>query len=104
MTTKKKSAASRFLESVAGKALTFGGLLIAIREGEEMSQIEFAKLLGVSRSHLCDIEKGRKSVTPERAAKFARILGYGEAQFVRLSLQALVEAAGLNLQVDVKAA
>ncbi len=46
---------------------------------EEMSQVEFAKQLGISRSHLCDIEKGRKSVSVARAARFAKILGYGEA-------------------------
>jgi hypothetical protein len=25
-------------------------------------------LLGVSKSHLCDVEKGRKTLSPERAA------------------------------------
>jgi hypothetical protein len=49
--------------------------------------------------HLCDIEKGRKSVSPERASRFARELGYSEEQFVRLALQQLVEVAGLKFQV-----
>jgi len=30
---------------------------------EEMSQAVFAKRLGISSSHLCDIEKGRKVVS-----------------------------------------
>lgn len=63
-----------------------------------------AERLEISRSHLCDIEKQRKTVSPERAARFASILGYGEAQFVRLALQGLVEDAGLRLRVHVTAA
>lgn len=102
--TKKKSAAMRFLERRAGGPLTLGGLLEAIRLGEEASLAAFAKELRVSRSHLCDIEKGRKSVSPARAARFARILGYPEDQFVRLALQAMIEEAGLKLNVRVEAA
>ena len=56
--------------------------MMAIREGEEESQVAFAERLGISRSHLCDIEKDRKPVSPARAAEFARILGYSKVQFV----------------------
>ena len=64
----------------------------------------FARKLGVSPSHLCDIEKGRKVVGPQRAARFARILGRSSEQFVRLSLQELVDEAGLKMKVNVAAA
>lgn len=104
MTTRGKSAARRFLEERAGGPLTLGMLLASIREGEELSQTEFSEQLGISRSHLCDIEKGRKAVSPARAAQFARTLGYGEKQFVRLALQHLVDEAGLHLNVNVEAA
>jgi transcriptional regulator with XRE-family HTH domain len=86
----------RFLESVSGGPLTLRGLLEAIRLGEEMSLDAFAKRLGISRSHLCDIEHGRKTVRPKRAARFAKLLGYPEAQFVRLALQAEIDDAGLK--------
>ncbi len=100
----RKSKTSRALEKAAGTPLTLGGLLEATRLGEELSQVEFSKQLGISRSHLCDIEKGRKSVSPARAARFAKVLGYSQAQFVRLALQGLVEEAGLKLKVRVDAA
>ncbi|MBI1949055.1 MAG: helix-turn-helix transcriptional regulator [Deltaproteobacteria bacterium] len=103
MRTKKKSPAMKFLEGIIGGPLTLGALLSAIREGEEETQTEFAAKLGVSKSHLCDIEKGRKTVSPARAAKFARTLGYSQEQFVRLSLQALVEEAGLEMTVHLDA-
>jgi plasmid maintenance system antidote protein VapI len=95
MTTKKKSETLKFLEEMAGRPLTLGGLLESIRLSEEMSQATFAKKLGISSSHLCDIEKGRKVVSPERAARFAEVLGRSREQFVRLSLQELVDEAGV---------
>jgi transcriptional regulator with XRE-family HTH domain len=100
----RKSAAIRYLEQLTGGPLTLGRLLEAIRLGEEMTQPQFAKKLGLSKSHLNDIEKERKSVSPERAARFARALGYSEARFVKLALQDLVDRGGLHLQVEVKAA
>ena len=103
MHTRKKSDAMKFLEGLVGK-LTFGGLIEAMRQAEEMSQVEFAKKLGISKQHLCDIEKGRKFVSPERAAKFARILGHSERSFVALALQDIVNQGGLKLKVNVEAA
>ena len=104
MRIREKSDTMRFLENVAGRPLTLGGLLESLRLSEEMSQAVFAKKLGISASHLCDIEKGRKVVSPERAARFAKILGRAQQQFVRLALQELVNEAGLKMKVDVAAA
>ena len=103
MRTKKKSDAMKFLEGLVG-GLTFGGLIEAVRQAEETSQVEFAKKLGISKQHLCDIEKGRKFVSPERAAKFAGILGRSERSFVALALQDIVNQGGLKLKVNVEAA
>ena len=104
MRTREKSETMKFLEEVAGRPLTLGGLLESIRLSEEMSQSAFARNLGISASHLCDIEKRRKVVSPERAARFAKILGRSQQQFVRLALQELVDEAGLKMKVEVAAA
>jgi transcriptional regulator with XRE-family HTH domain len=103
MTTKKRntSEATRFLTRLAAE-LTLANLLMSIRQGEEMSQVEFAKLLKVSRQYLCDIEQGRRYVSPKAAAEFAKKLGYSSQQFVRLCLQDLVNRDGLKLNIDVK--
>ena len=100
----KKSEAVRFLEKLNGGSVTFGKFLEAVRKGEEMTQPAFAETLGISKSHLNDIEKGRKAVSPERAARFAIVLGYSQARLVKLALQDLVDRGGLKLHVDVKAA
>lgn len=104
MSTRRRSKASKALESIVEEPLSLGRLLESIRLGEEMSQVTFARRLGISRSHLCDIEKGRKTVSVTRAARFAKTLGYSESQFVRLALQSLVEESGLRLKVRVDAA
>lgn len=101
MTIRKQSDAMKFLENLGGK-LTLAGLLMAIRQGEEMSQVEFAKSLGISRQYLCDIEHGRRTVSPKAAAAFAKMLGYSPQQFVRLCLQDLVNRDGLKLKIDVR--
>ena len=101
---RKKGDLAALLVKSTGGQVTLGKLIEAIRLGEEMTQPEFSKLLGISKSHLNDIEKGRKAVSPERAAKFAKILKYSTDRFVSLALQALVDQAGLKLQVEVRAA
>jgi transcriptional regulator with XRE-family HTH domain len=109
MTTKRRKRgsgreASKYLASLMGGSLTLGAALSGLREADELSLAAFAKLLGVSRSHLCDIEQGRRIVSPERAARFAKALHQSEAQFVRLALQDQLRAAGLKLTIEVKAA
>src|SRR5476649_1315558 len=101
MTTKKTNASLNFLESLSGK-LTLGSFLLAIRQGEDMTQIEFSSLLGVSKQYLCDLEHGRRFVSPKAAAEYAKKLGYSSQQFVKLCLQDLVDRDGLDLIIDVQ--
>lgn len=104
MTIRRKSQAMRFLENLTGGALSFGELIRSIRLGEEEPQASFAKRLDISVAHLCDIEKGRKTVSVERAARFAKVLGYSKEQFVRLALQEIVNKARLDMHIYVEAA
>lgn len=104
MRTRKKSDTMKYLEAAAGRPLTLSALLESIRLGAGMSQAAFAKKLGISASHLCDIEKARKVVSPERAARFAKVLGRSQQQFVRFALQGLIDEAGLKMKVDIAAA
>ena len=89
------------LEKITGSKLTLAKLLWAIRQADEISQVDFADKLSITRQHLCDIERGRKSVSPKLASKYAAILGYSREQFIRLALQDLVDRDGLNVQIEV---
>jgi transcriptional regulator with XRE-family HTH domain len=103
-TPKPPINARKHLEKLTGGRLTFGRVIHATRLAEGISLEAFARQLGVSRAYLCDVEKGRRAVSVERAASWARKLGYLEAQYVALALQAEVNAAGLKLRVRVEAA
>ncbi len=100
---RRTSDAVTFLEELSGGSLTLAKLLRSIRQGEAMTQSEFADRLGVSKQHLSHIENGRKVVSPERAARWASLLGYAESQFVRLALQDSLRRAGLRYTVTVDA-
>ena len=110
MTTKrtlsreKSVEAEAFLNELTGGSLTLAQTFSAIRLSEGWSQIEMGRRLGISRAHVCDVEKSRRLVSPDRAAKFARILGYSETQFVRLALQDLLKQLHLRMTVSVDAA
>ena len=100
----KNSDAMKLMDKLIGEPLTFGGMLRTIRECDALTLESFARKLSISRSNLCDIEHGRKGVSLPRAAKWARVLGYPEQQFVALALQAEIDAAGLKYHVEIKAA
>lgn len=91
------------LESKFGP-MTVGLFLKAFREADGLSQIDFAKRLKLSRANLCDIEKERKFVSPERAAKIAKLLKVPEATLIKLSIQDMLRAAKLQYTVDLKSA
>ena len=102
MITKKTQETLQYLEGLMGEKLTLGSFILAIRQGEELSQVEFAKLLGVSRQVLCDIEHGRRIISPKKAAEYAKLLGYSKNQFVRLCLQDMIDRDHLGLTVEIE--
>lgn len=104
MTTKITQKTLDKLEKIAGAKLTLGKFLWSIRMSDELTQVEFAKILGMSKQQLCDIEHGRKVVSPKLAAEYADILGYSQKQFVRLALQDQLDRAGLPYDVEIKEA
>lgn len=103
-TDDKKSSARMFLEKLRGGPLTFGGMLKSFRIADEISQVDLAKTMNVSRAYLCDIEHGRRMVSLQKAAQFAKNLGYLESQFVALALQDQLRDAGIDAHLELKMA
>jgi transcriptional regulator with XRE-family HTH domain len=98
---KRNAKTLEFLDDLAGGPLTFGEVVRAARDLNGISQAELARLLGVGRQSICDIEKGRALVSVEKAAKIAEALNHNKKLFVRLALQDQVAKAGLKLEVTV---
>jgi transcriptional regulator with XRE-family HTH domain len=93
-----------FLEELHGGPLTLGEVLSEARRVAEKSLEAFAEPLGVSRSHLLDIEKGRRGVSPARAAQWAKILRLSPERLIAAALQAQLDEAGIKMRVEVHAA
>lgn len=99
MTTKKP--ARQLLEASLGKA-TFGTFLRAARTSLGVTQSQMGKILGVAKSVVCDLEKGRQKPSPVLASKIAKKAGLSEALAVQLCLQDQLRAANIKLRVDLK--
>ena len=108
MTTKKLAKQTKWytladLEKKYGPR-TVGDLLRSHRMCEEISQTDFADMLGLSRANLCDIEKGRKFVSLERAAKIADTLDQPRELLIQIALDDMLRAAKLKYRVSLKPA
>lgn len=102
--TIKKSKAIQSLENFRGGPLTFGKMIESIRKSDELSQVDLASKMNISKAHLCDIEKGRRTVTLSRAIQFAKVLGYSETQFASLVLEDQAREVGLKVKIILEAA
>ena len=82
-------------------ALTFGNALESYRKCEELSQKEFALMLGISAQSLCDMEKGRRIPSPSRAVKIARQINQPESFWLQLAFQDMLRQDNLEYTVSV---
>ena len=102
-TDRHKAFGPKDLARRLGK-LTVGEFLHTWRISEEMSLKDFGKRIGMSVANLCDIEKGRKGVSPEKAEQIAKAIGVPAGLLIRLSIEENLRAAGLKYTVEIKPA
>jgi len=81
MSTKKILVAD--IEKQFG-ALSFGRLLRSHRMVEEISQVEMAKKLGLSKQSLNDLESGRKIPSIRRAVQIEKKWGFSKTSLFSL--------------------
>ncbi len=98
-----RTKASDFFERELGP-MTFGAFLTGARLAMDLSQSELARRLKVSRSMICDIEKGRVLVSPTLAVKIARIAKFPQKMAVKYCLQDQLRKAKIKMSVSVDAA
>lgn len=84
--------------------LTFGEMLRAWRETEKMTQVAFAKVLGLSVQNLNDLEKGRRIPSPTRAARIAKKLRLPEMGLIQLALRDSLAKEGFRYEVKLESA
>lgn len=100
----KKSKAIKYIEQIRKKRLSFGEMIESLRISDGLSQVELAKKLNISRAHLCDLEKGRRSITVSRAIALANALGYSKKQFVAKAFEEIAHEAGMKIKITIEVA
>lgn len=100
MSTENKISAKKAIRELTGH-IRFGDMLLSFRKAQELSQVEMAKRLGISKQDLCNIEKGRKLVSVERAVSFANALGIPAKTFAKYVLQDQLQKAGLKEEIEI---
>lgn len=81
--------------------MTFGAFLHSARLSMDLAQAELARRLKISRSMICDIEKGRLLVSPALAAKIAKMAGFPIQFAVKYCLQDQLRKAKIKMQISV---
>lgn len=78
------------------------GIVRDCRVRQEKSLEEFSKRLGISYSHLCNIEIGKRDVPLKLVEKFSKILKYDEKKLLKTLLEERLQKAGLNYKISIK--
>jgi transcriptional regulator with XRE-family HTH domain len=86
------------------KKMTFGGLIRSLRMSDEISQVDLAKKIGVSKQFLSDVEHNRKEVGIGFAKKVAAALGYSIEPLIELLIRDQLRRQKLNYIVELKKA
>lgn len=100
---KKSEKILKDLEQEVGPT-TIGRLLRHYRDSLELTQPEMGKKLGITKQHICDLEKGRRLISVEMAAKIAKRLKEPVDYWVSIALQDQIRKAKLKLRVRVEKA
>jgi len=75
-------------------------MFLRVARGQlELSQVEMARKLKISRGTLCDLEKGRQLVSPSLAVRIAKTAGLSETIAVKACLQDQLKKANIKLKV-----
>ena len=89
------------LDSILGGTPTLGETISSLRKCEEITQVELAKRLGVSKQYLCDIENNRKTISIDKAISIANTLGQSKRLFVELAIQEMLNKNHLNYSISL---
>lgn len=85
--------------SEQAKALNFPKALKAWRQCEELTQLELAELLGVSKQYVSSLERGIRRPSLKEARRIGEVLGAGDI-FALLVLKQTIEDAGLSYLLE----
>ena len=100
MSTKKYQIGIKQIEDAFGK-VTFGRLLKSHRLAEDMTQVQLAKHLKVSKQNLNDLETGRKLPSLNRALKIAKKLNVVDEVVAQIVIQEQLDRENIHFTVKI---
>jgi transcriptional regulator with XRE-family HTH domain len=80
---------------------SLGQVIRSLRECDELTQVDLARKLRVSRQFLSDVEHDRKSVGVDFAKKLSKAMGYPIETFLKPLLNGQLKRAGIKCHVEV---
>lgn len=81
---------------------SFATYMLGIRTTLDLSQVEMAKKMGISKSALCEIEKGRTLVSAETAVRYARKAGFSETAALEACFQDQLKKAKIKKRIRIE--
>lgn len=84
--------------------MSFGSLVRSLRLSDEITQVELAKKVGVSKQFLSDVEHNRKDVGISFAKKISEALEYSIEPLIELLIRDQLRRQHLNYTVELKKA
>lgn len=93
--------ANQVFEKINGP-FSFATFMLGIRTTLGLSQVEMAKKLGISKSALCEVEKGRTFVSPEAAVRYAKKAGFSVTVALEACFQDQLRKAHIKKRVRIE--
>lgn len=93
--------ASLVFKKIHGQ-LSFATFMLGIRTTLGLSQVDMSKKIGISKSALCEIEKGRTLVSPQAAIRYAKKAGFSETVALEASFQDQLRKINIKKYVRIE--
>lgn len=84
--------------------MTFGSLLRSLRMSDDITQVDLAKKLKISKQFLSDVEHDRKNIGIDFAKKVADVMGYSIEPLLELIIKDQLKKSNLKYSVYLKKA
>ncbi|MFL5814591.1 MAG: helix-turn-helix transcriptional regulator [Bdellovibrionia bacterium] len=93
--------ASQVMEKIYGP-FTFATFMLGARTTLNLTQAQMAKKLGISKSAVCEIEKGRTLVSAQAAVRYAKKAGFSETVALQACFQDQLRKANIKKRVRIE--
>lgn len=76
--------------------------MLRLRESYDLNQVDFSEKIGISKTYLCDIEKGRRNISLNKAISISKELHINPLQFIQLIIQDWLDRDKLQITVKLE--